>query len=483
MGCVMSNFLKSGGHYAVVGLGASGLSALNFLYDDGYRVSATDAGTPSAALPDGVATYFGELNSELLEAVDGIVISPGVNPAHPAIVNAKACGVPVVSDVQLAVDICHKRNVPIVAITGSNAKSTVTTLVGEIAKNSGLKVGVGGNLGTPALELIKDDIELCVLELSSFQLEHISHLNAKVATILNLSPDHLDRHGDMENYLNAKLRIFDGSAHSVLFGDDKDLLNKCQDYLKADKPDWDSKTSRIITAYEPAYRHYGLIDTSQPMQYCDLSESDKNTGTYLAFGDTDGIKFLLNANELKIKGTHNFTNALFALAICEILQMPFGVIIDTLKNFTGLPHRCQFVASVNGVDYFNDSKGTNIGSTQAAIVGLGQVYGEKSLVLILGGVGKGQDFTELAEFVEKFGASVLTIGQDGGLIEMQLKQAKVTTPIISCHTLEKAVETAKDQVRQGKQGKAVVLSPACASLDQFKNYNERGDRFVGLVLL
>lgn len=456
---MMATFLKSGGHYAIVGLGASGLSALHFLHDNGYTVSATDAGNPTVTLPSDVATYFGELNGELLQSVDGIVISPGVNPAHPAIVNAKAKGVPVVSDVQLAVDICHEKNIPIVAITGSNAKSTVTTLVGEIAKNAGIKVGVGGNLGTPALELVKDDIELCVLELSSFQLEHITNLNAKVATILNLSPDHLDRHGDMATYLRAKLTAFDGADSVVLFGDDENLLKDCQTYLNTASPNANIAT---VTANAPQMGEFGLIK--------------ENDEFFLAKGNDR----YLSANALKIKGVHNLTNALFVLAIGDVLGIDKAVMLDTLREFAGLPHRCQFVASVNGVDYFNDSKGTNIGATLSAIVGLGQVYGEKSLVLVLGGVGKGQDFTELADFVERFGASVLTIGQDGELIENQLKQANVITPIIPCGTLDKAVEVAKNLSAQG-QGKAVLLSPACASLDQFKNYNERGDRFVELV--
>lgn len=469
----------------VLGLGASGLSVVHYLYQHlyqhGEQVLVMDMNSSpvlTKQLPNGVATHFGGFDSNILTQAKKIIISPGVNPDHPAIVEAKQAGVPIVSDIQLFADECHARGIDIVAITGSNAKSTVTTLVGQMASDAGLSVGVGGNIGIPALSLLEKDIKIAVLELSSFQLEAVTGLGAKVATILNLSADHLDRHGTMENYLTAKLRIFDGAKVAIVNKDDSQLFDACQavfagkDYVvvqsdnsdsgdnsnsKGDGKNSNSKNSNGKLA-DDGLVDYGLIDIEGQL--------------WLAKNNTP----LLASDDLLIKGKHNLTNALFALAIGEQMGITMASMLKTLQAFAGLPHRCQFVKTVAGCDYFNDSKGTNIGATLAAILGLGAVYGERSLVLLLGGQAKGQVFGEMADWVNRYGHSVVCFGQDGKKIADDLTQAKTTCPIIQRKTLFEAVQTASLL-----NAPCVLLSPACASFDEFLGYSDRGERFVAMV--
>lgn len=437
------DFLQPDGHYVVVGLGASGLSAAQYLHKHAYQTTVNDAhpAPPLAKhLPDGVATVFGGLDSSLLAQATGIVLSPGIDPAQGAIKEAIDLGVPVVNDIDLFAKECQKRGIDIVAITGSNAKSTVTTLVGEMAKQAGRRCAIGGNIGTPALSLLDEPIDLAVLELSSFQLEWVNHLNAKVATLLNFSEDHLDRHGTMQTYLAAKLRVFDGCAAAVLPCDDPHLLTQCQ-----------NATAHAKTVKVGAGGDYWI----------DKGFLKKNNQT------------LTHANTLYIKGQHNLTNALFALAIGDTIGLPMDAMLQSLQSFKGLPHRCQYVA-IHGVSaYFNDSKGTNVGATLAAITGLGQSYGQGSLVVILGGQGKGQSFLPLAPALQTYAQLVLTIGEDAALIARDLGDC---VPVLHCHTLDQAVKKAASQTAP-----CVLLSPACASFDQFLGYADRGEHFCKLV--
>lgn len=462
-----ANFLDVG--HVVIGLGGSGLSAVNFLLSCGHRVTVVDEQpAPSLApkLPQGVQTSFGGIDEQVLRSAQKIIISPGVDPRHAAIAAAKAAGISVVSDVQLFVDALRERDAatgkatPIVAITGSNAKSTVTTLVGEMAKKAGKIVGVGGNIGTPALELLAiEGMDLAVLELSSFQLEHISHLGAAVATILNISPDHLDRHGDMKGYLAQKLRIFDDAWAAVVCMDDADLQSVCQSVL-SDQGMPDAKV--IMTC--------GTIDTDCRADFCLVTSLDK---IWLCHQG----EHLLSADELFIKGKHNLLNALSALALGRAVGLDMPSMLDALKAFKGLPHRCEYVKDVANRAYFNDSKGTNIGSTLAAIDGLGAVYGKRSLALILGGLGKGQDFSELAEAVDTYADGVYLIGADAAAIEQGL--ATKPSLVLRLHhvgTMQAAIDAASQST-----AKAVLLSPACASFDQFASYGDRGDKFVAMV--
>lgn len=450
--------------YAVIGLGSSGLSAVRYLCEQGHTVAITDAqAAPALAdqLPAEALQHFGAIDPAVLLSSDVIVISPGIDPRTPAVQAAKAAGIPVISDVQLFIDALAERDAknatqtPIIAITGSNAKSTVTTLVGEMAKQAGICVGVGGNIGTPALDLLTiDNMALAVLELSSFQLEHISHLSAKAATILNLSADHLDRHDGMQDYLNQKLRIFEGCQTAVICQDDPALAHACLAALPVDAQIIHTDSS--LAAKDEFHLH------------------DAGDGLALYYG-TDK---LIDTQMLKIKGKHNLLNALSALALGMAAGLDMPSMLIALQNFKGLAHRCEYVDEVAGKAYFNDSKGTNIGSTLAAIDGLGTVYGEHSIALILGGLGKGQDFSELSDPVARWAGAVYLIGQDANLIEQGLLAGneRLAKIIESVGTLDAAVARASQS-----SAKVVLLSPACASMDQFKNYSERGDHFVKLV--
>lgn len=454
--------------YAVVGLGGSGLSAVNFLVNQGHTVAVTDGGFPPLAdkLPSSVATYFGGINADVLLKSDNVVISPGIDPATPAIFQAIEQGISVVSDVQVFIETLKERDTgngthtPIIAITGSNAKSTVTTLVGLMADKSGKTVGVGGNIGTPALDLLKiDGMDMVVLELSSFQLEMMTSLGADVATILNLSADHLDRHGSMAGYLAQKLRIFDNAKNAVVWLDDKELARVCITHLP--------KTAQMISTS-------GEIGEGFSADFCLKGETDDDRESIWLCHDG---KKLISSDEILIKGRHNLLNALSALALGYAVGLDMNAMLDVLRTFKGLPHRCEYVADKGGKVYFNDSKGTNIGATLSAIDGLGAVYGENSLALILGGQGKGQDFAELIPFAERFADSIYLVGQDADLIEKALAQnTHLAKRLVQAGTLDKAVALASQS-----SAKVVLLSPACASLDQFKSYNERGDRFVDLV--
>lgn len=455
--------------YVVIGLGSSGLSAVNFLLAKGHQVAVVDEQpAPSLAprLPEGVLTVFGGIDESVLLSAHQIVISPGIDPRHTAVVAAKAAGISVVSDIQLFVEALRERDAktgkttPIVAITGSNAKSTVTTLTGEMAKQSGKIVGVGGNIGTPALELLAiENMDLAVLELSSFQLEHVSHLGAAVATILNISPDHLDRHGNMEGYLAQKLRIFDDASAAVICADDADLQAVCQSVLDAKGV----ANAQIITTC-------GTIGDVCSADFCLLVDGE--TIWLCHQGER-----LVSADELFIKGKHNLLNSLSALALGLAVGLDMPSMLEALKAFKGLPHRCEYVDEVANRAYFNDSKGTNIGSTLAAIDGLGAVYGTRSLALILGGLGKGQDFSELAVAVEKYVHAVYLIGADATKIEEGLlSNPSLASRIHHAHTLQTAVELSSQSA-----AKAVLLSPACASFDQFASYGDRGEKFVAMV--
>ena len=364
------------------------------------------------------------------------------------------------SDIQLFHEVCQAKQIPIVAITGSNAKSTVTTLVGEMAKDAGIAVGVGGNLGTPALDLLKQPITLAVLELSSFQLETVTNLSAQVATVLNMSPDHLDRHGDMLGYHRAKHRIFQGVKSIVVNRDDP--LSRP---LVAD-----AMPTISFGSNAPDMNQYGLI-------------TNNDGEIWLA----RGRERLLNAQAVPIKGAHNLMNALAALALGELAGLPLPSMLNTLQNFHGLPHRCQFITQAHGLDCYDDSKGTNIGSTIAAILGLGKVYAPKGkkLAVILGGQGKKQNFAPLVAPLRDYASYLYFIGEDAAVITKDLidnglsEQGQIK--FYQCQTLDQAVKQAWQDAAADASLGVLLLSPACASFDQFKGYSDRGEQFQQLV--
>ncbi|MCM8511315.1 UDP-N-acetylmuramoyl-L-alanine--D-glutamate ligase [Acinetobacter bereziniae] len=442
--------IQRGGLKVVAGLGISGVSAVNFLHENGYRVAVTD----SRQLPPGhdqipatVQTSFGKLDQDLLFQAEEIVISPGLDIKLPEIQAAIAKGIPVVSEIQILRRATDK---PIVAITGSNAKSTVTTLIGLMAQDAGVKVAVGGNLGRPALDLTRDDPDVYILELSSFQLETTSNLNAEVAVVLNMSEDHLDRHGDMAGYHAAKHRIFQG-VKKVVFNRDDSLTRPLV-------PDVTPMQSFGLNA--PDLKQYGIL-------------REDNGTIWLA----RGRERLLKSSEMYIQGTHNVANALACLALGEAIGLPIDKMLETLKTFKGLEHRCEFVKEVAGVRYYNDSKGTNIGATLAALDGLGaaiEAQGGK-VAIILGGQGKGQDFTALRQSLEKYAKLAVLIGEDRPVIE---KAIQGTTELLHAETLQEAVALCQQHTQAQD---VVLLSPACASFDMFTGYPQRGHRFVEYV--
>ena len=442
--------IQRGGLKVVAGLGISGVAAVNFLHENGYRVAVTDSRkTPPGhdQIPSDVQTSFGQLDQELLLQAEEIVIRPGLDPQLPEIQAAIAQGIAVVSEIQILRRFTDK---PIMAITGSNAKSTVTTLIGLMAKDAGVKVAVGGNLGRPALDLTKDDPELYILELSSFQLETTSNLHAEVAVILNMSEDHLDRHGDMMGYHTAKHRIFQG-VKKVVYNRDDSLTRPWV-------PDATPMQSFGLNA--PDMNQYGILK--------------ENDGTmWLA----RGRERILKSSEMYIQGTHNVANALACLALGEAIGLPLASMLDTLKTFKGLEHRCEFVKEVQGVRYYNDSKGTNIGATLAAIDGLGAAIEPQQgkVAIILGGQGKGQDFIALRDALSKYAKLAVLIGEDRAVIE---KAIAGTTTLLHAASLQEAVELCQQHTQAHD---VVLLSPACASFDMFKGYSERGHQFVECV--
>ncbi|MDO8695685.1 MAG: UDP-N-acetylmuramoyl-L-alanine--D-glutamate ligase [Pseudomonas sp.] len=433
----------------VVGLGKSGLSLVRFLARQGLPFAVVD----SRANPPELATLreqfpqvevrCGELDVEFLCRASELLVSPGLALATPALQQAAARGVKMSGDIEL---FARHAKAPIIAITGSNAKSTVTTLVGEMAAAAGKRVAVGGNLGTPALELLADEVELYVLELSSFQLETTAQLNAAVATVLNVSEDHMDRYSGLPAYHQAKHRIFRGAKHVVINRQDalsRPLLNE-------------GVTCSTFGLNKPDFKTFGLI----------IEDGEK----YLAYQ----FDKLMNVRELKMRGAHNQANALAALALGHAVGLPFEPMLATLREFTGLAHRCQWLRELRGVNYYDDSKATNVGAALAAIEGLGADIDGK-LLLVAGGDGKGADFSALRAPVAAHCRAVLLLGRDAELLASALEGS---VPLLRVKTLEDAVLRAAELAQAGD---AVLLSPACASLDMFKNYEQRGQLFAAAV--
>lgn len=451
----MSELIAKSRIFAIVGMGATGLSVARFLARQGERFVMLDTREAPAGLdafkaefPD-VYIELGPLNSETLESACEIVVSPGICIQVPELKAAADAGIAVTGDIDLFSRYCEK---PVIAITGSNAKSTVTTLVGEMAQACGINAGVGGNIGVPALDLLggparaggDKDFDVFVLELSSFQLETTAKLSAKVACILNISPDHMDRYVGIPQYHAAKQRIYFGAEHCV--------INRL-----------DPLTQPLLA--QGAQLHSFAVNTPDFKQFGVINDEGQD---YLAYG----FKPLLPAAELKIKGRHNIENALSALAIGDAAGWNLEGMLEALKNFAGLEHRCQWLAAIEGVDYFNDSKGTNVGATVAAIDGLG---GDNNVVLIAGGVAKGAEFSDLKKSVQQSVKTAVLIGEDAKAIAATLEGA---CEIIFADDLAAAVASAKEQAAQGD---LVLLSPACASFDMFKSFEDRGQQFADLV--
>lgn len=432
--------------HVIVGLGATGLSCAQYLNGKNIPVAVTDtrSNPPQlAALQQscpGITFALGGLDVSLLNKASCIVLSPGLSCHDPLILDQIKRGVPVVGDIELFAQAVRS---PVIAITGTNAKSTVTTLVGKMAQQAGLNVEVGGNLGVPALDLLKNPADLYVLELSSFQLETTFSLKPKVSTILNITPDHMDRYKTLAEYQQAKQRVYQHCQVAVCNYDDQ--LTECSHQSKF-----------YFTLQKPTDNQFGLLES--------------NGKNYLAFGDQP----LLNVAELPVKGKHYQMNALASLAIGHGFGLPFAPMLQVLREFTGLPHRCEFVREIEQVSWYNDSKGTNVGATLAAIEGLGGDINGK-LVLIAGGIGKKADFTPLVAAIEKYARHVVLIGEAAN--ELATVIAK-RVPVTFANSMEEAVMQAKEHACKND---SVLLSPACASFDMFKNFEHRGDVFMEIV--
>ncbi|MEP4546549.1 MAG: UDP-N-acetylmuramoyl-L-alanine--D-glutamate ligase [Saccharospirillum sp.] len=439
-------------HYLVVGLGATGLSCVRYLVAQGKLVSVIDSrqtppglDTLRAEFPD-VDVTLGGFDADVMTRVDVLVMSPGVPLSTPAVQTALANGVRLSSDIEL---FCQAHQGRTVLITGSNAKSTVTSWLADIASRAGLSYVVGGNLGQPALTLLEEPVELAILELSSFQLELVGPLRADVATVLNVSEDHQDRYPSFAAYQQTKQRIYFGCRHAVYNRDD--VL-----------------TSPLLPT--------GVAQTTFGLGQPDLNQFgvlEHEGEAWLACGRD----LWFPASDVALPGRHNRSNALAVMALAKAIGLGRDAILASLKSFKGLPHRCEPVGSINGVQFVNDSKGTNVGATLAAVDGLGRDHPGR-LILLLGGQGKGADFSSLNEPVAKLCKSSWVFGQDQEQIVAALSAGGRSSTVHRADTMEQALAGAEAEALTGD---IVLLSPACASFDQFNDFQHRGNVFRSWV--
>ena len=428
----------------IVGLGKTGLSVARYLASQKRQFAVVDSRKTPPNADDLAANYadapshYGSFNTDWFKTADQLIVNPGIAIATPEI---KDSGADVVGDIELfAQEVGDSK--PIIAITGSNGKTTVTRLLDLMAKKSGIHVGTGGNIGTPALDLLKDkEIGLYVLELSSFQLETTRSLHSKAAVILNVSEDHLDRYdNDIQQYAAAKGVIYQHCQHVIFNRDDAFSTALASDYeaisFGLDKPDKE---------------HYGI--------------DQKEGEDWLV----KGSDFIMPCSEIKLPGQHNVSNALAAIALADAAGLDRSAIKDILRGFTGMEHRTQWVTEINGVNWYNDSKGTNVGATLAALSGL-----PGKTVLIAGGQGKGADFLPLKQVIADKARAVVLMGEDAQKIAEYVDKS---IPLVFVENMKQAVQQAHKLAKANEQDN-VLLSPACASFDMFNNYAERGEMFM-----
>jgi UDP-N-acetylmuramoylalanine--D-glutamate ligase len=446
----------NGKHVLVVGLGKSGVASALFLKARGARVTVSDTKSGDelrneipVLLDHGITVETGGHGERTFRGQDLIVVSPGVPVDAAPLAQARGLGESVIGEIELAAQFLPG---PIVAITGSNGKTTTTTLVGEILTAGGLPTLVGGNIGTPAISLAEraNSETVIVLEVSSFQLETIQTFRPRVAVVLNVTPDHLDRHRTFEVYANAKARVFENQR-----ADDFAVLN-------ADDP--------TCVAIAPRTR-------AQVFWFSRHKEVDRGAwvrGGNIVFRGRSGQREILEVFEIPLKGAHNLENVLAAVCAGMLMGCPPEQIRDAVRNFRAVEHRLEFVATIDGVDYYNDSKATNVDATIKALESF-----PANIHLVLGGKDKGSDYTVLNDLLSKRVKRVYTIGAAAAKIESQIVSAKDGGPeVVPSQTLENAVRAAH---ATAKPGDIVLLAPACASFDQFKSYEHRGQVFKGVV--
>ena len=428
----------------VLGLGATGMSIARYLRRndlDAIFFDTREEPPGVAALNDiwpDAELLLGDV--KLPKKINRVIASPGIPDSHPLVQSARKAKLEVISDIEL---FARDAEAPFIAVTGSNGKSTVSTLLFHMCRAAGLDVYAGGNLGEPALDLLENEQpDIYVLELSSFQLQRTEKLPVEVAVLLNISPDHLDWHADINEYCSSKYRVYREAKAAVINRADESVA----DYVK--------KIKSVISfgLDEPEDGHYGIRKLDGEV--------------FLARGET----LLLSTRDLALFGLHNQANALAALAVGELVGIEISAMLQVLIEFPGLPHRMQFVSRVGAVDFVNDSKATNVAAAAASINSV-----DSMLVLIAGGVGKGADFTDLATAMEiKLRAAVL-IGEDAEKISDALD---TVMPVYFATDMEDAVQQA---AAYAESDDTVLLAPACASLDQYKNYAARGDAFIEAV--
>ena len=444
---MMTNDKQKSEYILVVGLGITGLSVVRYLSAKGKNVVVVDSRKDAPGLKKlkadfpTVNVYLGEFDEALFLAASRIIVSPGVSIKEDVIQRAIGQGVDAIGDVEL---FAQQVNAPVVAVTGSNGKSTVVSLLGEMTKSANINFAVGGNIGIPALELLSDDVDLYILELSSFQLESLKSLKPVAAVVLNLSPDHMDRYDSYAEYIEVKRNIYQQCGVAVINRDDEQVS-----IMQASH-----KSITGFTMHDPREGDYGLREYDGEIWLC------------------KGQSKLIQQKALKLTGQHNTANALAALALGEAANLPVVSMLTALTTFTGLAHRTQLVAIKNNVTWVNDSKGTNVGATIAAISGL-QV--KNKLLLIAGGIAKDADFTPLQLVVKDNVRGVILIGKDAQKIDQALSGIVLTK---HARDMSEAVKIAADMASEGD---TVLLSPACASFDMFDSYEHRGEVFVKAV--
>ncbi len=430
----------------VVGLGKTGMSCVRFLKKQGKTVAVTDTRTTPPMLQELKQEYPEvvfipeTMDADFLNLAGEIIVSPGVSLQQPGIQQVIAEGLPVYGDIEL---FCQQARAPIVAITGSNGKSTVTTLLSLMVEEADMRGKTGANLGTPALDLLADPVpEFYLLELSSFQLESTFSLNAYASVVLNISSDHMDRYNDPDDYVKAKQRIYTGNGVMIINEDDP----------------------VVKQMFEPERRCLRFSLHSESGAEFTLTED----GNWLCHGQQQMVR----VSELAIKGQHNIANALAAMALASTMNIPESAVVSVLKSFTGLPHRCQLVGTVNGVDWINDSKATNVGACIASIEGLNK---PGRVILIAGGDSKGADLEPLLPLIQQHVKHILLLGIDAERFQRLVADS---IPVSLVEDMPNAVEAASEFAQAGD---IVLLAPACASLDMFQDYQQRGQVFIQAV--
>ncbi len=429
----------------IVGLGVSGQAVARYLYKNEIafaladeRVCDKDETSLREMYPE-MTLHMGVFNEDIFLDYETIVLSPGISRKQPAVAAAIEAGVEVICDIEVFARVV---NAPVIAVTGSNGKSTVVDLLNQMAQSANIDSRLGGNYGVAALDLIdQQEAELYILELSSFQLESTYSLNPAAAVVLNISEDHMDRYDSLLEYIQAKEKVYKQASNQIINRDDMQARELAG-----------SANSVSFGLDTPIGDNFGLIKIDQV--------------EWLALGETA----LLPVGELKIFGRHNIANALAALALGRAVNIPMVSMLSALRNYRGLKHRTQWVADIDGVRWINDSKATNVGATQAALQGV-----REPLILLAGGQAKGADLTPLTAVAAVHIKTAILFGEDADQLELVLSDA---CKVIRVDDLPAAVFHANELAEEGD---VVMLSPACASFDMFSSYAERGDVFIRLV--